>query len=66
MARPSRSQAAAARRAAADALKPIRFIADYNHVTPAVTTAYKAGMIILPPPDHRAGALAAGKAVIYG
>lgn len=64
--RPNRSLVDAARKAAARDSLPIRFTADYDHVTPAATTAYKAGTVLLPPPEHRAAALAAGKAVVDG
>lgn len=67
--RPTRAQAAAARAAALaapDDSLPIRFVADYDHVTLATTTAYKAGMILSPPPKHRKAALKKGKAVVHG
>ena len=64
--RPSRSQATAARQAARRDALPVRFIADYDHVTIATTTAYKAGMVLTPPPEHRKAALAKGKAVVHG
>lgn len=63
--RPSRAQAAAARAAAAREFLPIRFIADFDFVTIPVTTSYKTGMILMPPPEHRKAALDKGKAVIH-
>lgn len=49
------------------AVLPIRFVADYNHVEPMVTTAYKAGMVVDDPaPDLRKAALAKKVAVEHG
>lgn len=62
--KPSRSQAAAARKAARIETMPIRFVADYDHVTPNVTTSYKTGMVLQAPKDVREAALAKGKAVV--
>ncbi len=64
--RPTRSHAADAREAARREALPIRFVADYDHVTIPVTTSYKAGMVLLVPPEHRKAALAKGKAVVHG
>lgn len=65
--RPRRTDAARARAAQAKAEPPIRFVADYDHVEPNVTTAYKAGMVLAEPPAAvRARAIAAGKAVPDG
>ena len=63
---PTRSQAAAAREAARRDSLPIRFIADYDYATVPTTTAYKKGMRLMPPAEHRKAALAAGKAVVDG
>lgn len=64
--RPTKAQAEAARKAAAREHLPLRFVEDYDHHTLAVTTSYKAGMVLIVPPEHRAAALASGKAVIDG
>lgn len=64
--RPTRAQAAAARAAARRDSLPIRFTADYPHVEPDKTTVYLKGMVLLPPPEHRAAALAKGRAVVDG
>lgn len=48
------------------AVPPIRFVADYDHVEPLRTIAFKAGMILEPEPTVRAAALASGKAVEHG
>jgi len=64
--RPTRSLAAKAREAARREALPIRFTADYDHVTIPVTTAYKAGMVLQVPPDHRKAALTKRKAVVDG
>jgi hypothetical protein len=64
--RPSLSLAAQARASAKRDSLPIRFVADYDHVEPGKTTAYKKGMVLMPPPEHRAAALAKGKAVVDG
>ncbi len=65
--RPRRADAAKARAAQAIAEPPIRFIADYDHVEPHVTIAYKAGMVLTDPPAAvRERAMAAGKAVADG
>ena len=64
--RPTKAQAAAAREAARREAAPIRFVEDYDHHTLARTTAYKAGMVLTVPPEHRKAALEKGKAVIDG
>lgn len=64
--RPTKAQVAAAREAARRESAPITFTADFDYVTIAKTTAYKAGMTLIVPPDHRKAALASGKAVISG
>lgn len=64
--RPTRAQAAAARKAASRDSLPIRFTADFDFVEVHRTTAYRAGMVLMPPPAHRKAALAAGRAVIHG
>lgn len=64
--RPNRAQVAAAKKAAARDSLPIRFTSDYNHVEPLKTTAYKAGMVLTPPAEHRRAALAKGRAVVDG
>jgi hypothetical protein len=65
MARKPRNPAVAAARRSQRASPPIRFVADWDHVTPARTIAYKAGMILEPEPEIRAAALAARKAVVH-
>lgn len=45
---------------------PIRFTADYDHVEPLRTIAFKAGMILDLEPGIRAAALASKKAVEHG
>lgn len=64
--RPTRAQAAAAKKAAVRDSMPIRFTADYNHVEVMKTTAYKEGMVLTPPPEHRRAALSMGRAVVDG
>lgn len=64
--RPTRSHAAAAKEAARRDALPLRFTADYPHVTVAKTTFYKAGMVLQVPPDVRKAALAKNKAVVDG
>ena len=59
---PRRSDVACARKAQRSD-PPLRFVEDYDHVTPAQTTAYKVGMILYPPEDARAAALRFKKAV---
>lgn len=63
---PTRAQAAAARKAAARESLPIRFTSNYNHVELGKTTAYKAGMVLIVPLEHRQAALGKGKAIVDG
>lgn len=62
--RPSRSQVSRARKAQASDPWPIRFVADYDHVTVQQTVVYRAGRVLdNPDADLRTAALASGRAV---
>lgn len=65
MARKPRNAAVTAARRSQRASPPIRFVADWDHVEPGRTIAYKAGMILSPEPAIRAAALALRKAVVH-
>lgn len=63
---PTRAQVTEARKAAAREALPLRFTADFDYVEPGKTTAYKAGMVLTVPPDHRKAALESKRAVVDG
>lgn len=64
--RPTKIAVRRARQAQADAEPPIRFLADFDHVTVPLTIAYKAGHEVdEPSPALRAAALASGRAIEF-